>query len=397
MRILAGAAVRQNSGVLEAHLRTMLNQELREDVEMDLMYVNDLDMDDPDYVAARDVLFDTEGVQVLNTDPHTRPEGAGYGVNDDTHHWQMPTFEYLGGLKDMLLERAVADGYDAIWLVDTDLLVGPETLQSLIDSDCPVVSAVFWTSWSPGSPLLPQVWQRHPYELDGGRTKHIHVFLEKLSKRQLIPVGGLGACTLIWTEAIAQGLKYNPPIPELPEGGMWQGEDRHFCVRAQRHHIPLKADAWPDVYHVYRPSDREHIPGVLESLSGRRKPTPEIGDMISFTIEPLTIRGLAGYKLHQRGRLGQMDLLPELEQDLLDMEVGDDRLVTLNYPLWFPEEEIRGQTATMRVRLLDVKYYLPHVGMPYVVSSHQDAFYSPHQLTAMRKSVIHGPETSDRG
>lgn len=398
MKILAGAAVRQNSTVLEAHLRTMLAQEVNKDVEVDFLYVNDLDPDDPDYMAARDVLFSSTDVTVLNTDIFERPEGADYGVTDATHIWKQPTFEYLGGLKDLLLQHAVANDYDAVWLVDTDLLVGPETLQSLIDSSRPVVSAVFWTSWSPGNPLLPQVWQRHPYELDGGRTKFAHVFLERLSGRTLLKVGGLGACTLISVEAVKAGLTFNPPIEGLPTDGMWQGEDRHFCVRAQRLHVELWADAWPDVYHVYRPSDRGNIDEVSKNLTGRRKRTAELGDLVSFTVEPLTIAPLAGMKLHIRGRLGQLKLLPELEQDLQDMEVGDDILTELHYPTWFPVNDYAGKSSTIRVKLLDVKYYLPHVGMPWVTSQFQDDFYSPSQLVAMKRSIIHaepGNRTGD--
>jgi len=395
MRILAGAAVRQNSAVLEAHLRTVKAQVLDDNVQVDIRYVNDLDVDDPDYKAARDVLLDDPDIVVHNTNVYQRPPGAEYGVNDATHVWQQPTFEYLGGLKDLLLQHAVANDYDAVWLVDTDLLVGPETLQSLINSERPVVSAVFWTAWSPGSPLMPQVWQRHPYELDGGRTKHAHVFLEKLSKRGLMHVGGLGACTLISVDAIKAGLTFNPPVQGLPTEGMWQGEDRHFCVKAQRLHIPLWADAWPDVFHVYRPSDRQHMDNILHDLKGRRKESVEIGDLVSFTVEPLTIPNLAGFKLHVRGRLGQLHLLPELEIDLQNMLVGDNILTELRYPSWFPVPEYAGQTSTVRLSLLDAKYYLPHVGLPLVQSEFQDAYYSPTQLAAMKRATIHEAQSSN--
>lgn len=393
MKILAGGPVRQHPAVLKAHLETMLNQDLPEGVEVDYRYINDLHMDDQDYTEARDVLYDTypDKIQVISSDFAERPPGATYGVSEDTHHWAEPTFEYLGSIKDRLLHQAVSGGYDAVWLVDTDLLVGPGTLRSLINSGKPVTSAVFWTAWSQGSPVLPQVWQRHPYELDGGRTKHIHTFLNKIAQRQLINVGGLGACTLISTEAIKSGLTFTPFVPGLPRDGMWQGEDRHFCVKAQRLHIPLFADAWPDVFHVYRPSDRENMEKAMISLGGRRKPTPELGDLVSFTVEPLTVPRLAGFKLHVRGRLGSLKLLPELEQDLRDLAVGEEILTQLYYPGWFEVPEFQYKTSTVRVKLLDCKYYLPHVGLPFVESSYQDSFYSPHQLTAMGRSAIHAP------
>jgi len=121
-------------------------QKVDAEVEIDLCYVNDLDPDEDDYKAASGVLFDS-GVSVINTDIHERPAGAEYVVAEDTHHWQVATFEWLAQQKQRLLDKAKEEGYDAIWLVDTDLLCGPETLQSLIDTGKPIISGVFWTRW----------------------------------------------------------------------------------------------------------------------------------------------------------------------------------------------------------------------------------------------------------
>jgi hypothetical protein len=337
------------------------------------------------------VLYDS-GVRVLTNDAKTRPAGAEYVVASDTHHWQEATFYWLAEQKQRILDLAREEEYDAVWLVDTDLLVEPGTLQSLIDAEKPIVSAVFWTAWQQGHAPLPQVWLQHPYGFAGWRIQE-HEFFRRLSQRQLLRVLGLGACTLIRTETL-EHVCYWPYLDGLPRFGMWQGEDRTFCVRANRAHIPLFADAWPDIFHVYRPEDREFIPNALDFLAEENPVAAEIGSLISAIIEPLEEPGLMNLKLHLRGRLGGLNILPEIEQDLLDLPVGEECITKLHFPSWYELEQYRGQTKLVRLRLLDVKPNLPHIGLPQVESSFSRRFYNPTQLAVIRRSRRYG-RTSD--
>jgi hypothetical protein len=384
MRILAGACCRQNSTVLAAHLKTMQWQ-VTNDVQVDLCYVNDLDVDDDDYKAASDILFNS-GVRVLNTDVQTRPAGAEYVVASDTHHWNEPTFYWLAEQKQKLLDLAEKEDYDAVFLVDTDLLLEPDTLQSLINSEVPIVSAVFWTQWQQNTPPLPQVWLQHPYGFLGSRVKEPD-FFRRLVRRELLPVKGLGACTLISVEAIKKKVAvYHPYLDGLPTGGMWQGEDRTFSVRANRAHLPLFADAWPDIFHVYRPEDISSIPHWLDYLQTDKPSSPTFGNFVNFTIEPLEEPALAGNKLHIRGRFGQIKMLPEIEYDLADLSVGNSALTKLHFPLWYEKEEYRGHTKLVRLTLNDVRLDLSHPGLNRVQSDFQGRFYTPAQLEAFRRS-----------
>ena len=386
MKILAGAVVRQHPEILAAHIKAMKWQEVSDDIQVDLVYVNDLDPDDPTYFESAGVLMDDPDIHALLTDLKERPAGAEYVVGEDTHHWNIATFQHLAQYKQRLLDYAKDHQYDAVWLVDTDLLPDPWTLQSLIDNNVPIVSACFWTQWNPSSPSLPQVWQRHPYHLDSVKMSE-HEFFQRLNSRELFNVGGLGACTLIKTEVLDR-VKYCPFIECLPTEGMWQGEDRHFCVYAQRNHIPLMVDAWPDVYHVYRHSYIPGIPSALEDLQSRSLPSADIGDFVAFTLEELESPNLAGMVLHIRGRLGQLKLLPELEIDLQDLAPGQDIITKVSFPVWYESEQVRGQTRLFRLKLLAVKPYLPHVGLPTAVSSFADRYYSPSQLRSMESVKI---------
>lgn len=362
MKILAGTICRVDPETLEAHLKTVKWQQLDDGISVDYVYIDD-------NVDPQSTKLLREEVETLTAGP--RPVEAGYEVTETTHKWRVATFDFLAQEKQRLLEKAVEERYDAIWLVDADLLCDPGTLQSLIDADKQIVSAVFWTKWQPELPALPQVWLKHPYELSG-RGKTRFEFLSELSERQLVPVYGLGACTLARVEALEHA-RFFPRLSELPSGGMWQGEDRSFCIRAERAHIGMAADAWPDIWHCYRPSDREHLDDVVSKLQALRSHAPLYGDLVSIGIRPLEEPGLSQHQEIVRGRLGQLKLLPEIEAALLEMKPRDSRIVTATYSPYLPSqkmltrkgyidvgEKLRGQTKRFYVTLQATRAYEPH-------------------------------------
>lgn len=341
-RILAGTIARQHPDVLAAHLRTMRWQDA--DVELDLVYI-----DDSEEQHAAENRDHFHGANVRRLEPEARPDGASYRVDETTHHWAVPTFHFLAREKQRLLDLAVAERYDGIWLVDSDLLCARDTLRCLLEDEKPITSAVFWTQWTPDQPHMPQVWQRHPYGFDGAGWE-AGEFLGALEARQLVKVRGLGACTLISTDALLKGAGFWPLLQGLPEEGMWQGEDRHFSIRAERAHIEMWADAWPKIFHCYRTTDRVAIPEMLDILA-----VPDDvknGADVRFTIEPCEEPELALHVEHVRGRLGDMKVLNEIEEALRDMSVGDSRFVQIYYPPSWPIVEYRGAARTVRVRLL---------------------------------------------
>jgi hypothetical protein len=345
MRVLAGAVCRQDPGVLKAHLYTMLWQETR-GVDVDLCYI-----DDSEGGSNRGMLEEA-GARVLDADP--RPPAADYGVDESGHQWAVPTFYHLAEQKQRILDLAIEGGYDAVFLVDTDLLLAPDTLQSLIDSDEPITSAVFWTKWDPQDPELPQVWQRHPYGFDGAGWDQSS-FLRSLQQRRLVQVRGLGACTFIRADALMSGAAYWPLVEGLPNWGMWQGEDRHFCVRAERLHIPMYADAWPEVWHCFRPSQRVELDWQLERLAATTSATvPLSSDLVSFTVEPCEEPNLVGAKEYVRGRLRDLEVVEAIRTTLHDMIAGEERFVRAEFPADWPLEAYRGQLKILRVKLLGI-------------------------------------------
>lgn len=334
IRILAGTIAKQVPEVLSAHLECMRWQRT-DNAKIDLVYVDDNDNEESRALLRR----------AARTLPAGERGAAEYGVGEFTHGWNIAAFHRLAAEKQRLLALAVAERYDYVWLVDSDLLCAPSTLQSLLDAQAPIVSAVFWTRWTPTERPLPQVWVQHPYGFDGAGYSEAE-FLGKLRDRQRVRVRGLGACTLVSVDALRAGCGFWPLLGDLPSDGMWQGEDRHFCVRAERLHVPMHADAWPEVWHCYRPSDRVQLADQVERLRAWSKETPEFGDWVSLAIEPLEEPALVGHVQHVRGRLGALPLAGVIENALVGMQVRDSQFLRV------PFED---RERLVRVRLLDVR------------------------------------------
>ena len=162
--------------------------------------------------------------------------------------------------------------------------------------------------------------------------------------------------------ALHKGLSFRK-FESLAPGPMADGEDRHFCAWANRLHIQLVADPWPDIYHAYHPEEYSPISDQLERLARPRQEKPVFGDLISAKIELLEPIPDRNGRMHTgllewvRGRIGSLKTLPSIEKTLSNMRVGTHKIVKLVYPSGYMGSELAGQTKLIRLSLYDVKPY----------------------------------------
>ena len=364
-KVVIGTSVRKPLAVLEAYLKTLAWQVVPPGIETTYVFV-------PDFTPEQ-----SEADQYLRAwvaERHGVVLRAGAGRADDfsdapgqTHIWTGSAMGRVAENKNRIIRHSRELGADAVWFCDSDLLCDPYTLQSLWSCDVPVACGVYWTRWHKGTPeqkihAAPQVWLNHPYIIHG-RGWEEHEFRKALIDRQLTQVWGQGACSLIRKEVFERGVDFSF-LPDLPKDGMWQGEDRHFCVKCERAHIPMYADPWPDIFHVYhQPEDVALIPEMLATLSRTTPPwKPHIGGLVSLTLEamePVPQRDHFAHVPPQkvRGRLGRLDLVPEIEDAVLGMGVGDQRILPVHFDISHPLPFFRGRRRLIRVTLHDAKPY----------------------------------------
>ncbi|WP_338324873.1 glycosyltransferase family 2 protein [Metabacillus mangrovi] len=183
-----------------------------------------------------------------------------YAKDDATHYWNEHLVWKVAGFKDSIISHAAENEYDYLFLVDSDLLLYPETIRHLIAQDKDIISEVFWTKWQPYAMEQPQVWLSDEYtQYRKGRNEELspeesntrfHEFINQMKVPGQYEVGGLGACTLLSLNALKKGVAFK----EIPNLSFW-GEDRHFSIRAAALGLSLWADTCYPPYHIYRDSD----------------------------------------------------------------------------------------------------------------------------------------------
>lgn len=403
--IVVGTSVRKNLDVLKPFLDSLAWQDLPPRTQLVPVFVPDWPQKDPAEDYLRQWVTERGG-ECLRGVPTTAGDFAD-SPNFDSHQWGLTAMRRVGANKNKIIRRALELKADGLWLVDADLILDRTTLASLLAAEKPITTAVYWTHWTKRGfetrqiHAAPQVWLRHPYDLSG-RGMDEAEFRQKLINRELTRVWGFGACTLISRKVLEAGVNFDP-VPDIAQTGLMAGEDRQFCIRTERSHIEAFADPWPDIFHVYHAD--QHLPLIPEMV--KRLGTPHaqkasLGDLVSLKIEalepvPHQNGGLQGIqRQHVRGRLGQIAMMPELEESVYGLARGEMRVVPVHFPIHHSLPYFRGRRRLIRVTLVDTKPF----GFPPVLDA--ELFVGPKSgrwcdTTTMSAEQLAGMEAVARG
>lgn len=360
-RIVVGTTVRKAAPVLRFYLQSLAWQRLPKGVELAFVFVDDnVDAESSRILAE---FVQQRGGAVLEGGPLVTQDFTDH--HPDSHQWSQSAMLRVGAAKDRILAEARRLDADYVWFADADLICDPMTLASLIACQTDIATAVYWTRWNARDTetrkvyAAPQVWLKHPYGLEGNGWTEAE-FRDRLARRQITPVAGYGACTLIARRALEAGVSF-APVPGVPMEGLMAGEDRHFCIRARALHLSAVADPWPDIYHIYHlPTDLTHAPEYGARLN-RAESRPEFGGLVNLTlqaVEPVPWQGGGWTAIppqYVRGRLGSIPLMPELEEAVYELRVGESRIIPVHFPVHYEVAPYRGQRRLIRVTLNDCK------------------------------------------
>lgn len=274
-RVLIASPVRQQPAKLRAFLQSLEGLD-RIGMRLEFAFVDD--NDDPESSALLRAFAPNDVVRLLPAGP----PGDAYVTDDETHRWQTSLTDRVAAFKDRFLEIACDEAFDAVFLVDSDLVLQPPTVRHLLDQPVLICSEVFWTQWELTGPELPQVWchgQYNLFRLERGEEiqpeeieRRTDEFVTMLRTPGRYEVGGLGACTLIRREAIERGVRFGR-VPNL----VVFGEDRDFCVRAAALGIGLYADTHYPPLHLYRERDLDRIDGFRSAWAVADGGTTDFG------------------------------------------------------------------------------------------------------------------------
>ena len=219
--MIAFSPVRQNPEVLRLFLRHMA----AEPVEL-WAYDDNVEEESSEILRA-------SGVRIL---PALRTlEPSAYRRAEDTHKWNVPTYYRVARIKNYAIDRFLSIRASHLFLIDSDVLIRPGTVEHLASSKEPVIASVYWTKWFPTEGRSANMFGSPPEPLrDPGHHE----------------VRGLGACTLIQRK-VFRAARFEPV-----RGLEREGEDRWFCARARRAGYRLMmCSGHFEPFHVYRDSE----------------------------------------------------------------------------------------------------------------------------------------------
>ena len=253
-RILLAAPVRDRGWVLPAYLDRVAALTVPAGVELDCYFLPN--GPDPQGCEAMLERFRDLMAGRLHVEVGSWPEEPPVTSTRETQN-RTQIYPYLARLRNALVEKALAGGYDYLFSVDCDLMLPEDALVRLLAAEKDVVAATLCNDefWSlPKRLRVHNVMRRAPFPATSGGPAYEHI--RGLPDEGLLEVDITGACFLIRRSVLEAGARF---------GDHPFGEDVPFCEQVQALGFKLFADAGLRLDHIMG----QHTwvtPGVLQAV-----------------------------------------------------------------------------------------------------------------------------------
>jgi len=240
-KVLFASPVRQKEEIFKMHLESLDKLEIPEDVSLSRMFILHNSRNLGKFLNEKDLAF------CIETDDN-------YKTTERTHYWEDNNLRMVTSIKNGIFDFMLRSDFDYVFMVDSDLILQPQTLKVLLEAKKDIISEIFWTKWDTNGILMPNAWDLDHYVFAKDT-------IEKYQRKGTYLCGGTGACILIHRKVIETGVNYTP-IYNL---SFW-GEDRAFSIRASVMGFELYTNTECPPFHVYRESYIETGKKFLESI-----------------------------------------------------------------------------------------------------------------------------------
>lgn len=167
-----------------------------------------------------------------------------YECDERTHDWKLENILTVTKMRNFILD--FARNYDYYFMVDSDLILHPDTLIDLIEAQKDLIGECIWTKWTPEDIEAPSAWDFDTYGFYPSPEER----MKQWRTPGIYRIGMTGACLLMSKKALQSRVNYDP-VYNL---SLW-GEDRAFCVRAACEGLEMWLSTIHRPIHLYRPSE----------------------------------------------------------------------------------------------------------------------------------------------
>ena len=222
--------------------RILITAPLRQEADIYLEYQKGLDaLEIPEGYAVSRFFVVNDCPEILpyiqNAETCVMNTGETYEKTVNDHLWTLDLMRKMSELRNRTIEEMLAYGFDYWLSIDTDIVVEPRTLKTLLEADRDIVSEIFWTK-APNGREWCNAWMA---DQSAGMP-------EEWRTPGLYRCGMTGALTLVKRRVFEAGVDYTP-IPNIRTA--LKGEDRHFCVRAACAGFEMWIDSHCPATHLY--------------------------------------------------------------------------------------------------------------------------------------------------
>jgi hypothetical protein len=238
-KVIVFSPVRVTPGILRETLCDLRNLR-REAVSIDFWFYDDNDNVDSSVLLN---IFCSEHPLNSRILPKLSLPEVPYMISEETHNWDTQLVDRIIAIKNLAFSEFLKTEAKAIFMLDADTSLHPETMEHLYGLNLPIVAVVHWTKYTSGDPYLPNAWDYQAYDHFSPES------IMRLRSAGLYRVGGVGGCTFYRREAIERGVSFS----RIENLNLW-GEDKHLAVRSVCLGFKLYIDTTYPAFHIFRDS-----------------------------------------------------------------------------------------------------------------------------------------------
>ncbi len=255
MKILISSPIREKAAVLKCYLDALIQNKnnCSELCEVGFYFIDD-NIEDKSSAALYEYKSRLESECIEFTIERVLEEISNQ--DDRAEEWNSVKILKMSCLRDQIINYTLGKGYDYLLMVDSDLMLGEDTLCELILTDKEIATPLHWTYINNG--LYPNVWLYDFWDFAYRKYVGEHIsrakqlmrmeeFFKMLRKPGVYKVGGLCGCSLIKAECLRNGLRYR-----VCSNTSVLSEDYYFCTRASVLEMEMYVNTKVDCFHVYK-------------------------------------------------------------------------------------------------------------------------------------------------